>query len=129
MCQSAVLAAQAAAQSAGAAPAGVKGAEPVMAAKQKFISANGEKTSAALARWAEQSGYSLVWEAPAQTDLLMNAGVMDGAGFVETVGKLIAGLNIKLESKRRSNDAEAPWSLPLEALSYSNRVVRIVVKQ
>jgi hypothetical protein len=109
--------------------ASVMAAMPAAPLIPRFETVNGEQASAALQRWAGQSGFHLIWDAPKQTDLLLNAGVVDGPEFIDAVAKLVTGLNGKLDLKRRSNDAEAPWSLPVEAIKYSNGVVRVVIKQ
>ena len=107
----------------------VKVPDPATPPKPRFATVSGERASAALQRWSEQSGFNLVWDAPKQTDLIMNTGVVEGPEFLDAVGKLVVGLNSKLEAKRSANDPEAPWSLPVEAIKYSNGVVRVVVKQ
>lgn len=124
MCQ-----AQGAAQGT-ASPAGQSSSQgPSAASRKSFSTVDGERASATLARWAQQEGFRLVWEAPVQTDLIMNRGQVDGTNLLDAVGRAVNGLNAKLIEKRRANDAESPWALPLEALAYNDRVIRIVVKQ
>lgn len=97
--------------------------------KKSFVTVDGERASSTLARWSQQEGYRFVWEAPMQADLFMNKGQVDGVNLLDAVSRVVNGLNAKLDEKRRANNAESQWALPIEALSYSNRVVRIVVKQ
>lgn len=108
-----------------------QGASPTTTPSEKiaFTTTDGERASSTLARWAQQQGYRLVWEAPVQTDLIMNRGQIDGVNLLDAVGRMVNGLNSKLDETRRANNADSQWALPLEALSYSNGVVRIVVKQ
>jgi Tfp pilus assembly protein PilV len=100
-----------------------------VANKKSFATVDGERASSTLARWGQQEGYRLVWDAPPQADLIMNKGQVDGVSFIDAVSRVVNGLNAKLAEKRRANDADSPWALPIEAFAYSNRVVRIAVKQ
>ena len=94
----------------------------------RFAVLNAEKVSALLKRWATADGYTLIWEAPAQTDLEMVNGTVDGINLESAITKLVAGLNTKILAKKAANDADAPWLFEIEVLMYSNKVIRIVTK-
>lgn len=104
-------------------------AQPQMPEHSKFIIRDGEKTSTVLTNWAAAQGYSLVWDAPSQSDLPMLAGSVDATDLPTAVSKLVAGLNTKLMMMRRLNASESQFAFPVEATAYGNKVIAITVKQ
>lgn len=95
----------------------------------KYFTLDGEKTSSVLSKWARLDGYRVVWSAPSQVDLSLNAGQVEATSYIDAVGKLIAGVNSKIAEKRASGSADAQFSLPIEALVYADKVVSVAVKQ
>ena len=98
-------------------------------AKATFATSEGEKASEVLRKWAAVQGYALVWDAPSQSDLRMVSGSIEAADLTDAMSQLITGLNMKLLAKRKLNTPDSPFTFPVEALAYSNKVIAVTVKQ
>lgn len=104
------------------------GAQPLVQTA-RYITYDGEKVSTALARWAQSDGYQMVWNAPMQVDLPLNAGDINASGFLDAVGKLVGGVNAKILGKRGEVGIDSKYLFPIEAFVYSDKVVSIALKQ
>lgn len=112
------------------APAAAPPPERISAPAQPVYSiSSGEKVSEVLTKWAAAQGYSLVWDAPGQSDLSLLTGTVEAQSLTEAVGKLVTALNSKLAGKRSANNQETQFAFPVEAIAYSNNVIAVTVKQ
>ena len=104
-------------------------AETAPSFQKRYLTSDGEKVSESLTRWADSNGYGLLWEASEKADLIMKSASMESAEFRDLVAETIFLVNARITQKNNQLLGSDKKTRQIEAVFYSNKVVRILEKE